>query len=638
MMTNGLKSTSLTFIRDELGIDLAKGQAERLDLQLTAKEDPAIRRIAVTKENDRIHLSYSHESLLYRALFIGLPRFLAQGETAYIEETPIIETSYSLDASRNGVMNLPTLKKFIAYLALLGYNTLYLYTEDTYEVADLPYFGYLRGAYTEAEISEIVAFAAEFGMEVVPSIQTLAHLTQFLKWYPNHELMDDGNTMLIGEEKVYDAIEKMIAACKKLYQTDRIHLGMDEAYQAGLGRYLSLYGYRDRTSLMIEHLDRVLAIAASYGVKPMIWSDFIYKLLDETGIDRYYNPDFKLKKAAAGKLPENLTYVHWDYGSDAAASYEKVIDNHLQFCDIEHYTLASGAHIWGSLAPNHGKTETIVTAAIKACRNKGVRSVMLTTWGDDGQETEHWHSLLGALRMADGVYSDKAYEDYAAIFDRLLGSGTYNMLSDLRYFDEVDTVTANNLMMTNISKLLLWQDPLCGIYDYHVASHNEKTPRSLGDYYRWLAETLATLEKNWQPESEVLRLIGRRYVLLAEVLSVKAELGVKLQAARIAANQDAMRILAADCLTLADKADELTNTHEAVWYGTYKTIGWEVLEQRYAALAHRLRTTARRIEGWLEGSDQLTELLAERLPFSNSQVPIEISGFNYRQGSVSGYN
>ena len=55
----------------------------------------------------------------------------------------------------------------------MGYNTLYIYTEDTYEVEDLPYFGYLRGAYTKEEVNEIVEFASGFGIEIVPSIQTL---------------------------------------------------------------------------------------------------------------------------------------------------------------------------------------------------------------------------------------------------------------------------------------------------------------------------------------------------------------------------------------------------------------------------------------------------------------------------------
>ena len=40
-----------------------------------------------------------------------------------------------IDCSRNAVMNVKTLKKWIDLTADLGYNTLCLYMEDTYEVA-----------------------------------------------------------------------------------------------------------------------------------------------------------------------------------------------------------------------------------------------------------------------------------------------------------------------------------------------------------------------------------------------------------------------------------------------------------------------------------------------------------------------
>ena len=39
-----------------------------------------------------------------------------------------------LDCSRNGVMKLDVVKKFIRYMALMGLDTLMLYTEDTYEI------------------------------------------------------------------------------------------------------------------------------------------------------------------------------------------------------------------------------------------------------------------------------------------------------------------------------------------------------------------------------------------------------------------------------------------------------------------------------------------------------------------------
>lgn len=64
----------------------------------------------------------------------------------------------------------------------MGMNVLMLYTEDTYEVPGEPYFGSYRGRYTKAEIQEMDAYASMFGIELVPCIQTLAHLHNALKW------------------------------------------------------------------------------------------------------------------------------------------------------------------------------------------------------------------------------------------------------------------------------------------------------------------------------------------------------------------------------------------------------------------------------------------------------------------------
>ena len=82
-----------------------------------------------------------------------------------------------LDCSRNAVRTVEELKRFIDVLSLLGYDTLELYTEDTYEVDGEPYFGYLRGRYSGAELREIDAYAKQRGIELIPCIQTLAHFT-----------------------------------------------------------------------------------------------------------------------------------------------------------------------------------------------------------------------------------------------------------------------------------------------------------------------------------------------------------------------------------------------------------------------------------------------------------------------------
>ena len=93
-----------------------------------------------------------------------------------------------LDCSRMAVMNLPTLKKWIDIMADLGYNTLMLYTEDTYEVDNQPYFGYLRGRYSKEELREIDSYAFEKGIELIPAIQTLAHLNNIFRWRPYRQI------------------------------------------------------------------------------------------------------------------------------------------------------------------------------------------------------------------------------------------------------------------------------------------------------------------------------------------------------------------------------------------------------------------------------------------------------------------
>lgn len=86
-----------------------------------------------------------------------------------------------LDCSRNAVMSVPTLKEWMDIMADLGYNTLMLYTEDTYEVDNQPYFGYLRGKYSQQELREIDSYASEKGIEFIPAIQTLAHLNSIFR-------------------------------------------------------------------------------------------------------------------------------------------------------------------------------------------------------------------------------------------------------------------------------------------------------------------------------------------------------------------------------------------------------------------------------------------------------------------------
>ena len=65
-----------------------------------------------------------------------------------------------LDCSRGAVYTVEALKKYIDVLAKMGYNSLQLYTEDTYEIKEEPYFGYMRGRYSADELRLLDFYAA----------------------------------------------------------------------------------------------------------------------------------------------------------------------------------------------------------------------------------------------------------------------------------------------------------------------------------------------------------------------------------------------------------------------------------------------------------------------------------------------
>ena len=180
-----------------------------------------------------------------------------------------------LDVSRNAVMNMDNLKRFLSVLAKMGYNCLFLYAEDTYEIEGEPYFGYMRGRYTAEEMREMDAFATEIGIEVIPCIQTLAHLTPISRWqqYP----MDTDDILMVDDEGTYELIDHMFTSLSKCFKTKRIHVGMDEAHMLGSGKHLDKYGYETVDRLMKRHLEKVSEIAEKHGYEIMVWSDMYFR-------------------------------------------------------------------------------------------------------------------------------------------------------------------------------------------------------------------------------------------------------------------------------------------------------------------------------------------------------------------------
>ena len=155
-----------------------------------------------------------------------------------------------LDCSRNAVPNVKSVKHFIDCLAKMGYNTLELYTEDTYAVEGEPYFGYLRGRYSSEEICQLDTYAKEKGIELIPCIQTLAHFTAIDRSVYG-SIIDTEDILLIDEPKTYEFIENIFQSIAQNFTSRQINIGMDEAHMVGKGKFFDRFGPADRHEILV---------------------------------------------------------------------------------------------------------------------------------------------------------------------------------------------------------------------------------------------------------------------------------------------------------------------------------------------------------------------------------------------------
>ncbi len=303
----------------------------------------------------------------------------------------------------------------------MGYNALMLYTEDTYEIEGQPYFGYLRGRYTKDEIRDMDAYCNSIGVELIPCFQTLAHLPQMFKWRQIYDdIKDCDDILLIGEEKTYELIDSMMKTMAECFTSKRIHIGMDEAYKVGKGKYEEINGYRDRFDIINGHLHRVCDIAKGYGLEPMIWSDMFTKLAAGQGgsEDQYAEVDASkiLEKA---NLPENVSLVYWDYYSESYDKYVMMIKRNQLFGKKVYF--AGGAWVWETITPHLEQSMRRTGYAMDACRDNGIEDIFLTAWGDDGNECPIDCTLPVLMYAAEKLNGNSDMDDIKAKFYDIIG-------------------------------------------------------------------------------------------------------------------------------------------------------------------------------------------------------------------------
>ena len=498
-----------------------------------------------------------------------------------------------LDMSRNGVMKPEQVKNFARIIRSFGYNMLQLYTEDTYEVDGELYFGYMRGRYTKEELKDINAYCNSIGIEVIPCIQTLAHLNAIFRWEDYRPINDVNDILLVGEERTYQLIENMFKTLRECFSSEYIHIGMDEAHMLGLGKYLDKHGKQEsRFEILRKHLDKVLAIAQKYGFKPMMWSDMFFRL-DNGG--EYYGENLVLSNEVKASVPKDVELVYWDYYHDKKPFYASMIRSHKELSDKIWF--AGGAWCWMGFASGNVYTMDTMVPAMQACREEGVQNVFITLWGDDGKECSYY-SLLPSLYALKRIYDgEENMEKIKSEFKALTGEDYDNMFA----LDIPNFVGGNQSIIRNVSKTMLYNDLFLGMSDSAV---KEGITKEFKQHAKRLAKIAKTSQYGY---------IFDCSAKLCDVLSVKYDLGYKLRKAYQAQDKETLTALVSEIAKAERKLEKFYLSFRNLWYTENKPHGFDVMDFRLGGVKMRLRSCKERLQGYLDGTVESIPELEEEL-------------------------
>lgn len=556
------------------------------------------KKIHVEQKHDCWEVTLEEGASFGRSLML-LKEAILTGRSKVTEKPAYGMLGMLLDCSRGAVLKVSMVKKLLQMLAFMGYGSLQLYMEDTCALSPYPYWGYRRGAYTADEMKEMDRYAAMVGIELVPAVQTLAHMGQALKWPAFTNIMDTDGIFLIGEEETYRLIDVLFGQLAENFTSRRVNIGMDEAHMVGLGEYLRRHGYEDRLKVMLQHFERVHQLARRHGLQPMMWSDMFFRL---AAGGEYYEPDAIIDGRVADLIPDDVSLIYWDYYSEEKDIYDRMIEKHKRI--KSNMIFAGGAWKWRGFSPGNQFSMKLADIAHRSCVEHGVEEILITAWGDNGAECALFSILPSLQYWAELCYGNS---DESAIQRRF----SICCRGEWGHFIRLDepVFTPHNpspgRCEVNAPKYLFYQDVLGGLFDAHV------DPDSYEHHFevceKRLREAAAESSDEW-------RYLFEFQSEFCHVLSIKCRVGLDLRNAYKQDDREMMGSIGRSTLPkLYAALETCSKVSYRQWMNENKAAGYDVIDLRMGGLLKRIATAQQRIEAYLRGELKSLEELEEPL-------------------------
>ena len=342
-----------------------------------------------------------------------------------------------LDPARH-FLPVNDVKHYLDQMARYKYNVLQLHLTDDQgwrmEIKSHPTLA-SQQHYTQKELAELVRYAAERHIELVPEMDIPGHTVAMLTAYPElgctssdtiaKEVGKTTNLMLCaGVEKVYDIYRDIFREVAQVFPSNYIHLGGDESAIATnwercdrCQQLMKEKGYKEASQLMIPFFDKMLSMVRQNGKSPILWCE----------LDRIYAP----ANEYLFPYPKDVTLVTWRNGlTPKCIELTRRHGNTLLMAPGE-YTYFDYPQLKGDLPEfnNWGMPVTTLEQAYKfdpgyglpAKEQAHINGVMGTLWGEAMPDINRvtYMSFPRALALAEAGWTQMEHRSWDSFKKRM---------------------------------------------------------------------------------------------------------------------------------------------------------------------------------------------------------------------------
>lgn len=379
-----------------------------------------------------------------------------------IEDEPAIAYRGVMMDFAHGCLPKPDeIKRQIDFLARWKVNQYYFYNEVSMEMKGYESLN-IGAAYTQQQIKDIIAYAKERQMDVVPFVAFYGHLHDLLKRekYASMGIGTYGEELDPRNPDVQQTLKDWIAQYAKLFTSPFVHVGFDETWETNrIAQDVDSSIHSEQ--LWLQHLDFVQKEWKKYGRTVLAWTD----------MNNYY-PDIM------GKFPKEAIPVIWEYSPDTGNIYHYLSP---VLKEKRSFFIQNAVSGWGHIYPSATYTFDNMDLTLRAGIEHHALGDITSVWTDAVEPfiRPSWLFMAyGCIGAWQGIPPERQQftENYAALVHPRVATEMRMALDSLAA--SIETLTAvlgkNTSNLPGGTIVESWSNPFGPYYLDNSRAHREE--------------------------------------------------------------------------------------------------------------------------------------------------------------------